>query len=286
MGIRITIKFEHMKSLTVILAIILCVNLNAQKGKFFNSKWRSNPTEDLKLSSSDYQSYNKGKFLYYLSNDNENIYVDIKITESLEQNKVLDMGITVWLDMEGKTRKKLGIRFPIGAKYSSPAKNTNNTGNLTLDPDSPLAKANTIELTGFQDAERKRIPSNNADNIRASIKYDNDGNLIYHLLIPLSKLSMRNDSSGKGAMPFTMCIEYGSPLVVARPGGTSQSAGIPSASGRSGGGKGGSGGGGGRGGNMSGGRPGGGGSGFGGGPQPTVRPSLIWIKNIMLSSKE
>jgi hypothetical protein len=64
-----------MRVVSTILAIIVCLNLNAQKEKNFTSKWRSNPSEELMLTNSEYYGANKGKVLYYLSNDEENIYV-------------------------------------------------------------------------------------------------------------------------------------------------------------------------------------------------------------------
>lgn len=276
-----------MRSVFTILAIILCADINAQKEKFFTSKWRNDPAEELKLSSTDYQSYGKGKILYYLSNDNENIYLDIKVTESIEQNKILQMGLTVWIDMDDKIRREMGIRFPIGAKFSR-AQNRQGNENPVIDdssvnPNSPIGMANTIELTGFKDEAKKRFPSKNTDNIRGSVRYDNDGNLIYHLLIPASKLPFRNDVSGKGSMPIAMGIEYGASPVVNRPGGSPEGGGRPSGSsgaGRSSGG--------GRGGSMGGSRSGGGG-GYGGNTgamQPAERPVIIWMKNVKLASNQ
>jgi hypothetical protein len=271
-----------MKPIVTILVILLCANINAQKEKFFASKWRSDPASEIKLSSADYQSYGKGKFLYYLSNDNENIYLDIKATESIEQNKILQMGLTVWLDMDNKIRKEIGIRFPIGAKFSR-AQNTISE-DASINPNSPLGLANTIELIGFKDDEKKRFPSKNTNNIRGSVKYDNDGNLIYNLLIPVSKLPLRNDVSGKGSMPFTLGIEYGASPMMTRPGGSSEGGGRPSGS--SGGGRSG-GGGGGRGGSSGGGRSGGGGSGGNmGSMQPVEKPVIIWMKNVKLASNQ
>jgi hypothetical protein len=273
-----------MRLLIAIPALIVCLNLNAQKEKFFSSKWRDNSSASATPAPSDYTATKKGDFLYCLSNDDKNIYVDAKITESIEQNKVLQMGMTVWINTDGKSRKLTGIRYPIGAKYSKlqikPGEvQESNISNLT----SPLAQANTIELVGFKDIEVKKFPSNNTDNIRGFVKYDNDGNLIFSLTIPKSKLPAIGKKKDGSVIPMNLAIEYG-----AQPSTGGQSGGYeytpPSPGGSRGGSRGG-GGGGGRGGSSVSDAPGKGPS----GPTNTQnepQPVTIWMKDIKLADKK
>lgn len=282
-----------MRLLVKILALIVCLNLNAQKEKFFSSKWRDNNSESFTPASSDYIPAKKGVVLYCLSNDDKNIYVDVKITESIEQNRVLQMGMTVWVNVDGKSRKITGIRYPIGAQFSRGPGRRGESQNNILNRISPLAQANTIELTGFKDVDKNRIPSDNSDNIRGYVKYDNDGNLLYSLTIPLLKLPAGFKSPGNSISPMTVAIEYGAPPSMGEQSGrpsdfsSSSVGGGRSGGGRSGGGGGGSrgGGGGSRVGSMAGGAPAGGASGGYTGAQNVPSPVLIWIKNIKLAEK-
>jgi uncharacterized membrane protein YgcG len=258
-----------MKTLFAFFAILMCLNISAQKDKGFASKWRENSNGQSVPASSDWLTTKKGIFFYCLSNDDKNIYVDAKITESIEQNKILQMGITVWVNTDGKARKITGIRFPVGAQFSR-GQSRRGDMNIPLNQATPLSQANTVELVGFKGVEPNRFPSNNTDNIRGSVKYDNDGNLLYSLTIPLSKLPEGVNGS---ATPMAFAIEYGAPPAMGgqggRPGGyTPPAGGSRSGGSRSGGGS--------RGGSGGGGAPG------GGAPAPVV----IWMKDIKLAEKK
>jgi hypothetical protein len=268
-----------MRLLIAIPALIVCINLNAQKEKFFQSKWRDNSSGSVTPEVSDFTATKKGDFLYCLSNDDKNIYVDAKITESIEENKVLQMGLTVWVNMDGKSRKLTGIRYPIGAKYSRPKVNP-------FDKTTPLALANTIELVGFKDVETNKFPSNSPDNIMGFVKYDNEGNLIYSLTIPRSKLPAAVKNKDGSDMSLNLAIEYGAPPADLQSGKEEGYTPPPKAIGErtsrpvtSGGG---------------GGRGGSGGSSLSAGRAPAgnadsqelVQPVTIWMKDIKLADKK
>jgi uncharacterized membrane protein YgcG len=269
-----------MKLLVIISALIVCMNLSAQKEKTFTSKWLDSSAGTFVPAASDYVAAKKGMVLYCLANDDKNIYVDIKITESIEQNKVLQMGLVLWVNADGKSRKITGIRYPIGAKYSRlQVRQGAGQENSILNKVSPLSQANTIELIGFKDIEARRFPSNLPENIRGSVKYDNDGNLLYSLTIPLSKLPVGAKSINEGTSLMTFAIEYGAPPSIGAQQGRPSDSGAPSGGGGRSGGRSG---GGSRGGSMGGGAPGGGG--------PTTQdipvPVIIWIKDIKLAEKK
>jgi len=274
-----------MKLLVTITVLILCLNLNAQKEKYFSSKWRENNSGTIAPASSDYIVAKKGVFLYCLSNDDQNIYVDAKITESIEQNRFLQMGMTVWVNTDGKSRKVTGVRYPIGAKYSrlqiKPGEvQERNISSLT----SPLAQANTIELIGFKDIEVTKFPSNNTDNVRGFVKYDNDGNLICSLTIPKSKLPVAGKNKDGSVIPMNLAIEYGAPpLTSGQSGGNYEYA--PLSHGGSRGGSRGGGGGGGGGHSMGSSAPGSGPSGNAS-TQKAPEPVTIWMKDIKLAEKK
>jgi hypothetical protein len=270
-----------MKILLLFLSFIFCINLNAQKGKYFQSGWHESENGETNVHSDNYNFFKKGKLYYFLSNDNSNIYIDMNIEDTGVQNRILKQGLTIWVNMDGKSAKKMGVRYPIVSQYSG-------NRNKTIQPDETknqegsggnhLSLANTIELIGFTNEETRRFPSDNTDNFRGSVKYDNKGILIYRLIMPLSKLPVRNSRDGMEAMPFALGIEYGAAPsmndqrgAAGPPQSTGSSSGIP------------------RGGSRGGGMPRGGGqAGRQGAGQMTNQSStpsvILWVKNIKLAT--
>jgi hypothetical protein len=270
-----------MKLFIAISAFVVCLDSSAQKDQVLACKWLDNSSGTASPLASDYVSARKETFFYCFSNDDKNMYVDIKITESIEQSKVLQMGLILWVNTDGKSRKITGIRYPIGAKNLRTIRGRGEAQSI-LNQETPLSLANTIELIGFKDIGPNRIPSNNTDNFRGWVKYDNDGNLLYSMTIPLAKLPAGTKSSNGKASLMNIAIEYGAPPQM----GNSQSG----FSGSSGGGR--SGGGGGSRGGGGGSRSGGGASSAGGPPgasagaQDLPKPVLIWVKNLALAEKK
>jgi hypothetical protein len=270
-----------MKAFVLILSFILCSSLSAQKGKIYLSNWHENGNAEMNLPSDKFSYFEKGKFYYFLSNDNNNIYIDIKIEDAGVQNRILKEGLIVWINMDGKSTKKMGVRYPIGSQNSGirggsnmPEIRLNSSGSLAT----PISQANTIELIGFTNEEKRRFPSNNTDSFSGSIKYDNEGILHYKMIMPVTKLPVINSKEGDGILPFTFGFEYGG-IVDQRkgPGGSPIASPSSDVSGS-------------RGGSRGGGRSGGGMSGGSGQVRSSTttqpeKPSVqLWVKNIKLAT--
>jgi hypothetical protein len=259
------------------------LNAYGQDEKSYQSHWRNANTNTFKMPDESYGFFKKGNFLYYISNDRDNLYIDIKIEDSGVQFKILQEGLTVWFNADGKQRKEIGIRYPLGAKFANGPGMRNSGASASA---SPLAMANTIRLIGFQGSEPNMIPAKNADNFSGAVEYDEAGNLFYTLKMPVSKLLLVGAENGAGFEPCSIGIEYGGmPEMGKKPAGQAppqMSNDMPSG-GRGGGGRGGAGGGGG------GGRGGPGGS-IGAGPNAPPAPAaevskLIWIKKVSLAEQ-
>lgn len=180
-----------MKSFILILLFFICAGLNAQKGNLTLSRWHLND----KVETSDFHLIKKSRLYYFISNDNDNIYIDLKVDDQGVQSRILKEGLTIWINMDDRPLKKMGVRYPTGSHGA------------TL-----LSLANTIELIGFTNERERHFPSENADNFRGSVKYDEEGTLYYKMVMPIAKLPVRNSKDGNGAMPFTLGIEYGENL--------------------------------------------------------------------------
>jgi len=277
-----------MKNTIIIVFLVLSTAINGQKSKPSPSVWNSSGKEESKIPLENFKYFNKSKIYYHLSNDNENIFLDMRIDDSQTQNKILKQGMTVWINSDNKQIMKCGLRFPIGTdhpvrqgpgQYGQEPQVTSSFGNI-----SPVDQANRIELTGFTKEQRRIIPAKNEDNFQGSVHYDSEGVLIYKMIIPVSGIeSDKNIQTDPIALGieiggFSGQLRQGPPQSGASSQGFSE---MPSGGGGRGGGRGG-----------GGGRPSGGtgGSGFSGGgaspAQPGSAGTLIWIKDITLVTEK
>ncbi|MFM9837338.1 MAG: hypothetical protein ACKVOQ_03675 [Cyclobacteriaceae bacterium] len=55
-----------------------------------------------------------GKFLFNVCNDTDNLFIRIKISDDLTQRKIALFGMYVKLDVNGKKKGKLGLKYPVG----------------------------------------------------------------------------------------------------------------------------------------------------------------------------
>lgn len=194
-----------MRTALSFLAFFVFFSLNAQKGGLILSRWHASD----KIENSDYQLIKKASLYYFISNDNDNIYLNLRTSDNAVQERIFKEGLTVWINMDDKDQAKMGIRFPIGSQnqnsYIGRGKSGNNAESDTM---SVISMANTIELIGFISEHERRFPAQNPDNFNGSVKYEK-GLFYYRMLMPTAKLPIRNSRQGNGAMPFTLGFEYG-----------------------------------------------------------------------------
>jgi hypothetical protein len=136
----------------------------------------------------------------------------MKTSDQAFQNLILKSGMTLWIDMNNKEGKKLGVRYPLGSMNSRrniaglpDEKSSSNTNQKDI-----ITQANTIELIGFTGEEERRFPSDNYDNFRGLMNFDANGVLHYLIRMPAIKLPLRNSIDGVGAMPFSLGVQFGS----------------------------------------------------------------------------
>ena len=235
------------------------------------------------------------KLNYTLSNDDEKLYLCVRIVDELSQAKVVRNGINIWFDTLAKKNKKSGILFPVPDRTteedqadagSGHSGGKRSGGNLEAIKRKFLQQANQMQLIGFKSGIPDYLAaSENEYGIRVSINWDVNNIMIYEAVIPfktfykpalVAKDSLKN-------FDFSMTI-HGFPAPEKKDDGSSGGSG--GGMGGSGGGMGGAGGGmGGAGGGM-GGRGGGmGGGGRGGGMRgapveanPMYETNSFWVK--------
>jgi len=199
-----------MKPFLLILSLVFSAGINAQKSKMNLSIWHKGDRAEL----SDYKQIKRTGLFYTLSNDDDNLYLDIIIEDRNDQNTILNSGLILWINMEEKAVRKMGIRYPMGVRnQGSRNKNFQTEGDITQKDKAgnPLSMANTIEIIGFIGERERHFSSDNAVNFRGWIKFDEAGKLHYRMVMPIARLPVRNSREGNGAMPFSLGIEYGFP---------------------------------------------------------------------------
>jgi hypothetical protein len=207
------VKDNFIKSSVFIFLFFVCCGFHDRNENLNLCRWHFTD----KIEASDYQLIKKTKLYCFLSNDNENFYINIRIEDQGVQNRILKEGLTIWINMDGKEVKKMGVRFPVGSQNQGGHRKADHSENNALSDGStenPLYLANTIELIGFISEQERRFPSENTDNFRGSVKYNEAGIFFYKMVMPIAKLPIRNSKEGHGAMPFTIGIEYGSVPVI------------------------------------------------------------------------
>ncbi|MFI5148186.1 MAG: hypothetical protein ACHQRM_00520 [Bacteroidia bacterium] len=222
----------------------------------------------------------KSKLAYTISNDLENLYICIRMTDDASQVKVMKAGMQIWIDTTGGNKQTTGILFPqrppqipeTGARTgSSETGGGNRTSRTDAGNHSPaMAKMRNsfqkdykeMMLTGFKAPIRGSVPLSNDFGLQVGInwdanKYDSSYIMIYEAVIPFRTFYHAKLTQADSLKPLGITI-----LVNAVPHPPSQGGGQHAGGNRGGGGGmgGGMGGGGMRGGGMGGGgRRGGGG---------------------------
>jgi hypothetical protein len=239
------------------------------------------------------------KLNYTLSNDDEKIYLCVRIVDELSQAKVIRSGLNIWFDTLAKKNKQCGILFPVpdkgGDEYQTDGSgaSSNRGGKKGGDVDAVknkfLRQANQMQLVGFKKSIPDYLAPENEYGINVSINWDVNNIMIYEAVIPF-KTFYKPTLTAKDSLTnfdFSMTI-HGFPAPEKKDdGGTSSGGGGMGGGGTMpGGGMGGGGmNGSGRGG-MSGGR--GGGSGMRGNGMAEANPMFetksFWVK-VRLSAK-
>jgi uncharacterized membrane protein YgcG len=162
-----------------------------------------------------FQAYNKTTDVFYtIANTESNLYLVIKSGNATINNKIIGGGVNFTINTEGKKKEKdaFVVTFPV-----VDMKNLRNmvmqfAGGMNRqqgqEPDS-AAIANMrkkaisidkeIKLVGFKDIPDSVISIYNEYGIKAAVDFDNKGNLVMEILIPLKYLHIVGDKDASFA---------------------------------------------------------------------------------------
>jgi len=200
-----------MKQIIFFSILLFSLDLAGQTSNVFQSRWNEDGSPDVNIPQADWKYIKKGKVFYFISNDDNKIYVSLKIQDQVAGLRILRDGLKLWVNMDNKPEKSLGVYFPLGTQNQSSGNRKSDkqeSGAQEVSIINALAMATTIELLGFKGEER-RVKSDNPDTFTGAVSINNQGFLLYNMVLPIEKLPVRNSKDGVGAMPFSFGIEYG-----------------------------------------------------------------------------
>ncbi len=287
------------KAISVIILMFFSTIINAQKIKTYQC-FRFDKNIDIFQSAfKDFIYSETGMFYYYIANDEDNIYINLRVFDDNVKQIIRRSGITVWINTNGKKKKIMGVRYPVGKSNlrnnisktpsEGPSRNLIRSGEDNLKPLQerniiPDLERNSLELIGFNEAGSDIVSASEPGNFRGSV-YSQKEYLYYQVILPLVKLPaiVKNSKKKKEQLVIGLSHESLQSLGMNR-----------SSDGRSGGGRGNRRDGGGigagmNGGRMGGGRMGGGGRGMKGGNglnqsgSDSILNEIVWLQNVKLA---
>ena len=197
-----------MKSIVQLIFIIILFSIwSCSKSQSLNSRWRGDAyNQGMENIPAFYYFYNSDCSLFYLiSNDDKNLYINAKFTDRSQQMMVLHSGLTIWIDTTGKTKKRLGIRYPLVNPEKFAGRNENNFQNYPdMDPGfnqhPPLeAMIKEIELLGFEYKKSRRIiPAEDSLYIHGNVYFNDNNELLYEVCIPFQAINFNGFKIGIG----------------------------------------------------------------------------------------
>jgi uncharacterized membrane protein YgcG len=195
-----------------LFAIGIC---NAQSNKSTVSTLQAPPQNividgDIKKWGDSLRYYNTEKHINYsIANDQDNLYMAIRINDRLEQRKILKAGITFSVDPKGKKKETFSITFPLNVQGAAPVLATakEDEGEVTKQDREELMRERLttlrgIKVVGFKDIEDDMITTSNTYGIKTAINYDDNGDLVCEAAIPLKFFHVDDPSKNEWAFNF------------------------------------------------------------------------------------
>ncbi len=149
----------------------------------------------------DWKTDEDTKIQYNVCFDADNLYVRLKTSDDMTQGKIGRLGLTVWLDPNGKKKRNLGLKYPTPtgrdfSKMNASPSNNSNPYERRLEMKRDLIRdTEVLELIGLA---KENIVSSRVglmNGIQVIIVMDEKGDYIYEAKIPfkayrLSKASI------------------------------------------------------------------------------------------------
>ena len=145
------------------------------------------------------QYNSKSHMLYGVTNDKQNLYVSLRVTDPAVKRKIMFTGLTFWINTSVKSSEQLELTFPIEqSKQTSRNKMIELTSRQSTDINkSEIIKFNEkytnglseISIIGFDgETESKLLGNKSKNGINAILMTDSLHTLFYEVQIPLDMI--------------------------------------------------------------------------------------------------
>lgn len=127
--------------------------------------------------------YNEGTGINYdIANDERNLYMIVRVADTTSQRQVLQNGLEVWINSDGKKKNTTGITYPMAPDQAKAgSKNKLLVGST---PDGFPRNIGELTLTGFL-LENGRQPVKDCP-VKVAIRKDSSNCIVYELAIPFN----------------------------------------------------------------------------------------------------
>lgn len=144
------------------------------------------------------------KTLCCMYNDQKAVYIQLAITDLLQQKKVIENGIELWIDSKGKKKKHTGLLFPLPASQPAAGHFPAPDDDQVFTPPTPSNRPNEkairqqlkvqamqqheMKVIGFIDELNGTQNAKHSSGLQASLQFNND-TLIYQAVIPFQAMA-------------------------------------------------------------------------------------------------
>jgi len=170
------------RSLVLLLPLFLGMEAHAANNK---SVYKSDVTVDGRTTewSTPLPRYHKVTGINFdITNDERNIYMIVRVADTTAQRQILQNGLEVWINKDGKKNHTTGITYPM-AKDKPRAGARPGIHNMKT-PDGFYMNIDELILSGFL-LENGRQPVKGCP-VKVAIKKDSSDCIIYELAIPFN----------------------------------------------------------------------------------------------------
>ena len=185
-----------------------------------------------------WQTDKKGAFYYHLSNDDNNLYIQLRFENPAVVRKVVGFGLTVWIDPNAKGKDELGIQYPQGRMKKLREQRASGQGisqNQHFRRDGNRMRSGSMNPAQQQQSQQARIERLNkmfivnnfngelkgfeknglqdryfgAGDIHALVQMNEKGVLVYEAVIPLKSIFKDPKKYLEKQHPFSIVFETG-----------------------------------------------------------------------------
>ena len=139
------------------------------------------------------------KLAYAVTNDATNIYVLLTTTDQMTQAKILNAGLSLYVDPSGKNKEITSINYPLSAETKMPFNRqaTEKQDMQKINADA-LARANQYTLNGFFTGDGGySVMQKNNGGVSVKMGYSASKELVYEAIIPFQALSKDKINTGE-----------------------------------------------------------------------------------------